>query len=591
MHPESPRRRGAQAGVGLLLTAALLVTMQAFAQQPAAAPAAPASTVTAPATAATTPGSTPPAPAATPSAPAAGTDWQPLIHFYDPPYWINDPNGPILLDGQYHLFFQLNPFGDQWGHMSWGHAVSSDLVHWKQLPVALNEEKGVAIFSGSTVEDIGNSSGLCGGAGEKTPGCVVAIYTGASAEKQTQNLAYSRDGGTSWTKYSANPVLDLGLKDFRDPKVFWHEATESWVMVVSLPAQHKLRIYRSKNLRQWELASEFGPAGAVAGVWECPDLFELPVFDIASKRAYVTAKHADSRWLLSVNVGSGGPAGGSADQYFVGRFDGYRFTEDHPGSGPHWVDWGKDFYASTSFSNISADSTTDLDRLWIAWMSNWQYAGKLPALPGRGEMTVARRLYFRQSPAYPALSPSQEPLVLVQQPILPGPAHKHYEALLGAPAFETIAQANAQLAAGKQPSGAYRLRFNLDPGEASEAGVRLRRSSGKPGESAAEETVVGIDTEYGRIFVDRTRSGKTDWSADFPARVWAPLKHSQAGSIPIEIVVDRNSIEVFAEDGETVLSSLIFPAATSQGLSFYATVTPPGAAPARVRDVELVPLD
>jgi fructan beta-fructosidase len=457
--------------------------------------------------------------------------------------------------------------------------------------VALTEEKGVAIFSGSTVEDSENTSGLCGGAGEKTPGCLVAIYTGASTDRQTQNIAYSRDGGTNWTKYSANPVLDLGLKDFRDPKVFWHEATGSWVMVVSLPVQHKLRIYRSKNLREWELASEFGPAGAIAGVWECLDLFELPVFDIATKRAYVTGKRADSRWLLSVNVSSGGPTGGAANQYFVGRFDGYRFREDHPGSGPHWVDWGKDFYASTSFPNKSADSTTELDRLFIAWMSSPGYAGKLPALPGRGQMTVARRLYFRQSPAHPALSSSQEPLVLVQQPILPGPAHKHYEALLGAPAFQTIAQANALMAGQKQPSGAYRLRFNLDPGEASEAGVRLRRSSSKPSDPAAEETVVGVNTEYGRIFVDRTRSGKTDWAADFPARVSAPLKHSQAGSIPIEIVVDKDSVEVFAEDGETVLSSLIFPAASSQGLSFYATVTPPGAAPARVLDVELVPLD
>ena len=219
---------------------------------------------------------------------------------------------------------------------------------------------------------------------KKTPGCLIAIYTGASPGKQTQNIAVSRDEGATWTKYSGNPVIDLGLKNFRDPKVFWHEASKSWVMVVALPDQHKLRFYRSPNLRHWELASEFGPAGAVSGVWECPDLFELPVYDVQGNLD-------GSRWLLNVNINPGGPAGGSGDQYFVGKFDGTTFTEDHPGSGPHWVDWGKDFYASTSFANTGNET---LDRTWIAWMSNWQYASKLPSLPGRGEMTTARQLVF-----------------------------------------------------------------------------------------------------------------------------------------------------------------------------------------------------
>ncbi len=511
---------------------------------------------------------------------AQTTPWQPKFHFDAPPNWINDPNGPILLNGQYHLFFQTNPSGDQWGNMSWGHAVSPDLSHWKQLPVALGAENGVAIFSGSTVEDANNTSGLCGDPGQKTPGCLIAIYTGNSQDKQTQNLASSRDGGLTWTKYSSNPVLDLGLKDFRDPKVFWHAPSQSWIMVVALPTQHKIRIYRSKNLRQWEQASEFGPAGSTSGVWECPDLFELAVRD--AKGNWVS-----SRWLLNVNINPGGPAKGSADQYFVGQFDGYRFTEDHPGSGPHWADWGKDFYASTSISNLPPEK----DRVWIAWMSNWLYADKLPSLPGRGEMTVARRLYFHQSPAHPALSPSQEPLLLVQQPILPIPDEKRYAAMFGAPPFQTIAQANAHIAAQKQSGSVYRLSFILNPGDAEEAGVRLRRSTSDPSEPANEETVVGVNFETGRIFVDRTRSGKTDWSPDFPARVSAPLRHPQANSVPVEIVVDSNSIEVFAEDGETVLTDLIYPAATSQGLAFYSTATPPGSAPALVRDVQFDPLD
>ena len=508
------------------------------------------------------------------------TQWQPQLHFSAPPHWINDPNGPIFLNSQYHLFFQLNPSGDQWGNMSWGHAVSPDLLHWKQLPVALHEENGVAIFSGSTVVDRDNSSGLCGKAGEKTPGCLIAIYTGNSADKQTQNIAVSRDGGATWTKYQGNPVIDAGLKDFRDPKVLWHAASKSWVMVVALPTQHKVRFYRSSDLRQWELAGEFGPAGAVSGVWECPSLIELPVRDDKG--------NLDStRWLLSVNVSAGAPAGGSGDQFFIGRFDGSHFVEDHPGSGAHWADWGKDFYASTSFSNLAPDRNP----IWIAWMSNWQYAANLPSLPGRGQMTIARSLYLREPPAHPAPTPGQEPLQLVQQPILPVADYKPYAAMFGAPTFQSIADANAVLAKGKPPGSVYVLRFEVAPGEAAQAGVRLRRGVNNPNEAAQEETVVGIDSEKGQIFLDRTHSGRTDWSPDFPARMTAPLKHPQETSVRIEIVVDKNSVEVFADDGQTVLTSLIYPSESSQGLTFFASPLPPGFDPARFRDVELFPLD
>jgi len=517
---------------------------------------------------------------------AASSTWQPKIHFYAPPRWINDPNGPILLNGQYQLFFQYNPLGDEWGHMSWGHATSSDLVHWKQLPVAIPEANGVMIFSGSTVEDRDNTSGLCAGPGQKSPGCLVAIYTGASQDKQNQNLAVSVDGGTTWTKYPGNPVLDLGLKDFRDPKVFWHAATRNWVMVVALPDQHKVRFYHSKNLRQWELGGEFGPAGATGGVWECPDLMELPVREPAGKRDAL-GKIVAGRWVLSVNLNPGGPQGGSADQYFIGQFDGAHFTEDHPGSGPHWADWGKDFYASTSFSNTPPGQ----DRLWIAWMGNWNYARNLPSLPGRGEMTVARKVYLRQPLDRTSATPSQEPLLLVQQPVLSTPSFRPSAALFGSSPYQTITQANEHIAAQKLTGSAYLMRVTLDTGDAAEAGVRLRRSTADPNQAAQEETVVGIDRATGRIFVDRSRSGKTDWAPEFPARVWAPLKHSQANSIRLEIVVDRNSIEVFAEDGETVFTELIYPSATSQGISFYSTPTPPGVGPALVRGVEFIPLE
>jgi len=495
--------------------------------------------------------------------------WQPQIHFYAGPKWNNDPNGPILLNGQYHLYYQYNPFGDQWGHMSWGHAVSSDLVHWKTLPVALAEENGVAIFNGTAVEDRLNTSGLCGEAKE-TPGCLVAVYTGNSQSGQNQNVAFSRDGGNTWTKYAGNPVIDLGLKDFRDPKVFWHEPSKSWVMAVVIPDRHKVQIYRSANLTHWQLASEFGPAGAVGGIWECPDLMELAVRDASGQRV-------GSHWVLNVNLNPGGPAGGSASQYFVGQFDGFRFTEDHPGAGPLWADWGKDFYASTSFANIPAGE----DRVWIAWMSNWQYAGLVPSLPGRGEMTLARRLSLRQGDA----QPGGEPLALVQEPVLPLPDRRIATDAL------TLDQANARLADQKAAGSVYALSVILEPGAALEAGVRLRRSATKAGDAVEEETVVGVDRAKGQIFVDRRRSGATFFAKDFTARTAAPLKRPSASAIRLQIVVDRNSVEVFAEDGETVFTNLIYPQAASRGLAFYAVPAAAGGEPARFRGVDFVSLE
>jgi sucrose-6-phosphate hydrolase SacC (GH32 family) len=504
----------------------------------------------------------------------AAQDWKPRIHFYAGPSWNNDPNGPILLDGQYHLFFQNNPYGDLWDHMSWGHAVSGDLVHWTRLPIALPEESGVMNFNGTVVEDPNNTSGFCSDAGKSATRCLVVVYTGDSRpkpaeERQNQNLAYSRDGGITWTKYAQNPVLDLALADFRDPKVFWHEPSKSWVMLVMLAKLHSVQIYRSNDLKHWKLASSFGPKGATSGVWECPDLMNLDVRDGKGNKV-------GSRWVLSVNLNPGGVAGGSGNQYFVGQFDGSRFVEDHPGSGIHWVDWGKDFYASTSFANIPANE----NRLWIAWMDNWDYAHLTPSLPGRGEMTVARRIYLRQENA----EGSAEPLVLVQEPDLPIPAHSRNKGPL------TVEEANARLAEGGAESGVYLLRAKLEPGSAEEAGVRLRRSSLKADEAANEETVVGIDRAKGQIYVDRKRSGYVSFSPDFPARTVAPLKHPEAKAIPIEIIVDRNSVEVFAEDGETVLTNLIFPSDASQGLAFYATGVPAGGEAAHVSDLELVPL-
>ena len=238
--------------------------------------------------------------------------WRPQFHFTPPMNWMNDPNGLVYFGGEYHLFYQHNPFGDEWGHMSWGHAVSRDLVHWQHLPVALPEEDGLMMYSGSAVVDKGNTSGF-GKVGEPPMVAVYTAYNSATGD-QTQNLAYSTDRGRTWTKYAGNPVLDIAENDFRDPKVFWHPPSRRWVMVVALPLLRQVRLYGSPDLKAWTHLSNFGPAGAVEGAWEVPDLFELPVEGRGAKR-----------WVLTVSVSDGAPAGGSGVQYFVGTFDGSRF--------------------------------------------------------------------------------------------------------------------------------------------------------------------------------------------------------------------------------------------------------------------------
>ena len=306
--------------------------------------------------------------------------FRPQYHFTPEKNWMNDPNGMVFYEGEYHLFYQYNPAGDKWGHMSWGHAVSPDMVHWTHLPLALAEADNVMIFSGSAVVDWKNSSGF--GKDGRPP--LVAVYTGfrTTDRVQFQCIAYSNDKGRTWTKYSGNPVIDINSMDFRDPKVQWHDATRRWIMTVSLSAEHKVRFYGSDNLKAWTLLSEFGPAGATGGVWECPDLFELPL-----------PGTNDKRWVLVVNMNPGSVAGGSGGQYFIGRFDGTQFVADRdslipprPGrsasESAHWFDYGPDYYAAVSWSDVPA---SDGRRLWLGWMSNWEYRW------GRAHIALAQR--------------------------------------------------------------------------------------------------------------------------------------------------------------------------------------------------------
>jgi len=476
--------------------------------------------------------------------------FRPQFHFSPAKNWTNDPNGPVYYNGEYHLFFQYNPFGDEWGHMSWGHAVSRDMVHWQQLPVAIPEWHGVMIFSGSTVVDAHNSSGLCESAAADHS-CLAAIYTGyrsaaaassnsaAREQNQSQYLAYSNDRGRTWAEYDANPVIDLHLADFRDPKVFWYAPGHKWVIVTALPPQHKVRLFSSIDLKHWTALSDFGPAGATGGVWECPDLFPLAV----------DSDPHDIRWVLSVNVNPGGVAGGSGDQYFVGRFDGTTFTNDSPDAAPLWADYGADFYASTSFSDIPA---SDGRRIWIGWLDNWQYAARAPTHPWRGQQSIPRTLGLKRFP---------EGVRLVQQPI------RELQVLRERPiviANRTVLAANRLLQAAEARGDTIEIEAEIAPGSAEEFGFEVRESH-----DGSEAAVIGIDRAKSVLFVDRTRSGNVGFDPAFPARHMAPIHLTRGRPVKIHILVDRSSVEVFGGDGETVISDLVFPAAASNGLEVY----------------------
>jgi fructan beta-fructosidase len=435
---------------------------------------------------------------------------RPRFHFTPPRNFMNDPNGLVFHEGEYHLFYQHNPFGEKWGHMSWGHAVSSDMLHWKHLPVALREEGGIMIFSGSVVADPDDTSGQCGARG---PGasCLVAIYTGHGKGKQTQNLASSTDRGRTWKKYAGNPVLDLGLKDFRDPKVFWHAPTRRWVMVSVLPDLHKVRLFGSSDLKHWEVLSDFGPAGATGGVWECPDLFPLAV----------DGNTADMRWVLDVDLNPGGQAGGSGGQYFVGTFDGKTFVSDNPPGATLWVDDGKDFYATLSFSDIPP---SDGRRIWMGWMGNWLYANEEPTAPWRGVQSVPRSLGLRRLP---------EGVRLVQAPIAE------------LRALRATAEPREVGSMSLLPPSAE-IELEVQRSGEGEAGLRLSNSAG-------EEVVIGVAGGRPEVFVDRRRSRVAPFHDAYPARHAGPVRWRD-DRVRLRVLFDRTTLEVFANDGETVVS-------------------------------------
>ncbi len=470
---------------------------------------------------------------------AAGTRgyeqiYRPQVHFTPGRNWMNDPNGLVYFDGRYNLFFQYNPYGTRWGHMSWGHAVSRDLLHWRQLPVAIPEGRHSMIFSGSAVVDWHDTSGF--GVGGRPP--LVAIYTAnprGGPGLQTQNLAYSTDGGMHWTKYAGNPVLNIGLRNFRDPKVFWYAPRHEWVMVVSRAAQRRVSFYVSPNLKTWTHTGEFGPAGDASGVWECPDLFALPVEN----------RPGEVRWVLKVDAQQHRPGTGGGGQVFIGRFNGRTFKASSPRAQP--LDLGEDYYASTSWSDLPVGQPRVI---MLGWMDNWLYAQNAPTSPWRGAMAFPRRLALRlQDGTYHLM---QRPIAELEQ--LRGASRRlaafvapHGRTLLSVPARGAAHEIRALIRVGRRG----RFIFTIGSGDG-----RVVR--------------VGYDAAREQFSV--VRAGHYRFSHLFDSRNVAALSSSN-GTIELNLIIDRSSVEAFVDHGELTAAEQMFP----RGGAYTVTVRSSGS--------------
>lgn len=484
--------------------------------------------------------------------------YRPQFHYTPRINWMNDPNGLVYYDGVYHLFHQYNPFGNRWGYMSWGHATSIDLVHWDHKPVAIpyGKEQEEGIFSGSAVLDHQNTSGF--GVGGNPP--IVAIYTSHytlenGSTDQAQSLAYSLDGGETFTKYEDNPVLEFDDPDFRDPNVSWNEEMGRWLMVVALPTQHKVQFYASDNLKEWEYLSDFGPAGATGGIWECPDFFRLNV----------DGDSQNQKWVLHVDMNPGSVAGGSGSQYFVGEWDGTSFTPDETfmETAPHWTDYGTDFYAAISWNNIPEE---DGRQLWVGWMNNWDYANEIPTNPWRSAMSIPRTVH---------LESYNDSYRLAQKPV------ESLRQLREDPVrLENLGLSNTTISlVDREISGkAFEMIVEMDPGDAKTVGLNVR-------EGDNQRTSIGYDASENLVFVDRTNSGESEFFEDFAKRNDAPVELAD-GKIQLHLFVDWSSVEVFVNGGSRVLTNRIFPDPESIGVSAFAN-----GGSATIMNIEFWPLE
>ena len=452
--------------------------------------------------------------------------FRPVYH-HTPVYgWMNDPNGMFYKDGVYHLYFQHNPYGSTWGNLSWGHSTSTDLVNWTFEGDAITPDAWGMIFSGSSVVDYGNTAGF----GE---GAVVAFYTSAKpspwGDVQTQSMAYSLDNGRTFIKYEGNPILTSDKRDFRDPKVFWYEPGKHWVMI--LAGGQEMDIYSSGNLKEWKYESSFGAKqGAHGGVWECPDLIELPVEGTDEKK-----------WVLICNINPGGPFGGNAAQYFVGTFNGKKFVNESP-TQTKWMDWGKDHYATVTWNNAP-----DGRCMAIGWMSNWQYQAVLPILQYRGSNTIVRDLglYRKDGDLFLRCVPSPE-IEAARTAEITIPSFKVSDACT----IEKLLDEN---------DGAYEIEMEIKNAGASKMVFSLLNEKG-------EKLYMYYDAMQEQFVMDRSESGNADFSASFPAVTVAPV--SDVGYVKLRLFVDRSSIEVFGDDGEFVMTNQVFPSVPYNSMSF-----------------------
>ncbi len=449
-------------------------------------------------------------------------DYRPQFHFSPPKMWMNDPNGLVYNEGVYHLFYQYYPEDIVWGPMHWGHAVSEDMIHWEHKPIALYPDDNGYIFSGSAVVDKDNTSGFAA-EGQKA---LVAIFTyhdpvgeeENSKRFQTQGIAYSLDNGKSWSKYEGNPVINNeGIKDFRDPKVFWHDPSQSWIMV--LVAGDHAKFYRSPNLKDWNYLSEFGrEVGGHGGVWECPDLFQLQVEGSDEKK-----------WVHLISINPNAPNGGSGTQYFIGEFDGTTFTSEQQGA--RWLDWGRDNYAGVTYNDVPGG-----ERIFIGWMSNWDYARDTPTEEWRSAMTIPRKLSLKRiGDSYELLNyPLNEFNKIVQ------------------PEFKK------NMVVGSQKTH----HFTFDHFNESEIRFRtaLRDFKMYFSNDKGDSLLLSMDQANTEFILDRRRSGKVDFHEKFAPQVQQmPIGNLPEDPFEIRILMDWSSIEVFINQGQYVMTSQIFP--------------------------------
>lgn len=446
--------------------------------------------------------------------------YRPQIHFSPKEKWVNDPNGMVYYKGVYHLFFQYYPDSTIWGPMHWGHATSKDLIHWKQQPIALYPDSLGYIFSGSAVADKNNTSSL----GQRGHAPLIAIFTshdpvGEKAHRnnyQNQSIAYSNDDGKTWKKYDHNPVLkNPGITDFRDPKVMWYDPGKKWIM--TLATKDRVTFYSSRNLLNWKKESEFGEhIGAHGGVWECPDLFAL---DDNGKKV----------WILIVNINPGAPNLGSGTQYFVGSFDGNKFITSNTKT--KWLDYGPDDYAGITWSN------TGRRKIFLGWMSNWLYANVVPTDRWRNAMTIPRELKLKHvgKDVLVVSEPVKELNIIQQHPITEG---------------DVVVQTNLDI---HQKVGAvnFPCRLNLSMDSVKDFSVVLSNNNG-------EQLIIGYETTHNQFYIDRTKSGKTNFQKNFAAKHVAP-RFIKKNGMNLSLIIDVSSVELFADNGLTVMTEIFFP--------------------------------